>query len=86
MQTPEINAETPSDLATPEQFTRKQALANDEAQGFRDPESSESPDCHSAPHAGQALRVIEGEQRVAHARLLQGDREGTGDAAMSVEV
>ena len=40
-----------------------EAPAGDTAQGFRDQESSESPDCHGARHAGQALSVIEGEQQ-----------------------
>ena len=40
-----------------------EAPAGDTPQGFRDQESSESPDCHGARHAGQVLRVIEGEQQ-----------------------
>jgi hypothetical protein len=35
-------------------------------QGFQKGTQSASPDCHGAPLAGQALRVIEGEQKAAH--------------------
>ena len=34
-------------------------------QGFQEGTRNESPDCHGAPHAGQALRVIEGENKAA---------------------
>lgn len=34
-------------------------------QGFQEGTRNESPDCHGAPHAGQALRVIEGERKAA---------------------
>jgi len=34
-------------------------------QGFQKGTRNESPDCHGAPHAGQALRVIEGENKAA---------------------
>jgi len=32
-------------------------------QGFQEGTRNESPDCHGARHAGQALRVIEGQQK-----------------------
>ena len=35
-------------------------------QGFQEGTRNESPDCHGAPHAGQALQVIEGENKAAH--------------------
>ena len=44
---------------------------NDEAptvasgQSFQEGTRNESPDCQGAPHAGQALRVIEGENMAA---------------------
>ena len=34
-------------------------------QGFRKGTQNESPNCRGAPHAGQALRVIEGENKAA---------------------
>ena len=34
-------------------------------QGFQKGTRNESLDCHGAPHAGQALRVIEGERKAA---------------------
>ena len=46
-------------------------LGSDEAptvvsgQGFQEGTRNESPDCHGAPHAGQALQVIEGENKAA---------------------
>lgn len=49
--------------ATPESG---EAPGRDEsAQGFRGQDRDVSPDFHSAPRAGQALRVIEGERKVA---------------------
>ena len=34
-------------------------------QGFQEGTRDENPNCHGAPHAGQALQVIEGENKAA---------------------
>lgn len=58
---------------------------NDEAptvasgQGFHEGRRNESPDCHGAAHAGQALRVIEGESMAAEYLARLQDQQADPD-------
>ena len=56
-------------------------------QGFQEHKRSESADCHGARHAGQALRVIEGQQKAdAYLARLQTQQADPDEPAVIVSM
>lgn len=83
-------AATPHDGAAvpgPATPTSDEAPAGDTAQGFKGKGTTDRPDSSSAPHAGQALRVIEGEDKAAaYLARLRGQQAAPDELALIVSM